>query len=89
MNLLITMALLLGFSAVCYFLLSVRLLTGKREIGSVPLGAAFLAGLATGVWKSESEITDAWREERRFEATEDRQAVDQHLSRWREAVAKA
>ena len=42
MNLLVLMALLLGFSAVCYFLLGLRLITGKREIGSVPLGAAFL-----------------------------------------------
>ena len=42
MNFLVTMALLLGFSAVCYFLLGLRLITGKREIGSVPLGTAFL-----------------------------------------------
>ena len=42
MNMQVTMALLLGFSAVCYFLLGLRLLTGKREIGSMPLGAAFL-----------------------------------------------
>ena len=42
MNLLVLMALLLGFSAVCYFLLGLRLITGKREIGSMPLGAAFL-----------------------------------------------
>ena len=42
MNLLVVMSVLLGFSAVCYFLLGVRLLGGKREIGSVPLGLAFL-----------------------------------------------
>jgi diguanylate cyclase (GGDEF)-like protein/PAS domain S-box-containing protein len=42
MNLLIAMSVFLGFSAVCYFLLAVRLISGKREIGSFPLGAAFL-----------------------------------------------
>jgi diguanylate cyclase (GGDEF)-like protein/PAS domain S-box-containing protein len=42
MNLLVVMSLLIGFSAVCYFLLGVRLIAGKREIGSLPLGAAFI-----------------------------------------------
>jgi len=42
MNLLIPMSVFLGFSAVCYFLLAVRLISGKREIGSLPLGVAFL-----------------------------------------------
>jgi diguanylate cyclase (GGDEF)-like protein len=42
MNLTVTFSLLLGFSAVCYFLLGVRLLSGKREIGSLPLGVTFL-----------------------------------------------
>jgi glycerol kinase len=30
------------------------------------LGAAFLAGLATGVWHSQEEIARLWQEERRF-----------------------
>lgn len=42
MNLLVALSLLLGFSAVCYFLLGVRLVSGKREIGSLPLGVTFL-----------------------------------------------
>lgn len=42
MNLMVVIAVLLGFSAVCYFLLGLRLMGGKREIGSVPLGAAML-----------------------------------------------
>jgi diguanylate cyclase (GGDEF)-like protein/PAS domain S-box-containing protein len=42
MNLSVTLSLLLGFSAVCYFLLGVRLMSGKREIGSLPLGVTFL-----------------------------------------------
>ena len=31
------------------------------------LGAAFLAGLATGVWSSTDELADTWRLDRRFE----------------------
>lgn len=42
MNMLIVMSVLIGFSAVCYFLLGVRLISSKREIGSMPLGFAFL-----------------------------------------------
>ncbi len=42
MNLLVVTSVLLGFSAVCYFLLGVRLIGGKREVGSIPLGAGFI-----------------------------------------------
>ena len=42
MNMLVVLSVLIGFSAVCYFLLGVRLIGGKREIGSLPLGFAFL-----------------------------------------------
>src|SRR5439155_16221134 len=34
-------------------------------IETTALGAAFLAGLAVGVWKSTAEITHSWREEKR------------------------
>ena len=42
MNLMLVIAATLGFSAVCYFLLGLRLLGGKREIGSQPLGVVLL-----------------------------------------------
>lgn len=53
------------------------------------LGAAFLAGLAAGVWHDKAAIRSAWKEDRRFEPAADRTAVEQHLARWNEAVAKA
>ena len=31
------------------------------------LGAAYLAGLATGYWKDTAEIAEQWRTQRRFE----------------------
>jgi glycerol kinase len=52
-------------------------------------GAAFLAGLGAGLWKSKAEIARVWREQRRFEPSTDRAAADQALARWHEAVAKA
>ena len=33
------------------------------------LGAAFLAGLGTGVWSSPAELADVWQLDRRFEPT--------------------
>ena len=42
MNLDPVLALLLGFSAACYAALGVRLVTAKREVGTVPIGFLFL-----------------------------------------------
>jgi glycerol kinase len=53
------------------------------------LGSAFLAGLATGVWSSKADIASTWREQKRFEPTDDRAAVSKQLAAWDEAVAKA
>jgi glycerol kinase len=50
------------------------------------LGAAFLAGLATGVWSSTEELRDTWRLDRRFEPeTRD----DASYKRWQEAVTRS
>ena len=42
MNLLVVMSVLLAFSAVCYLLLGLRLVSGKNEPGSTPLGVTFM-----------------------------------------------
>ena len=50
------------------------------------LGAAFLAGLATGYWSSEQEVASLWQEDRRFLpalGSSERQAA---LERWSLAV---
>jgi glycerol kinase len=49
------------------------------------LGAAFLAGLATGVWPSQAELAATWRLDRRFrpEARDER-----GYARWRAAVQR-
>ncbi len=50
------------------------------------LGAAFLAGLATGVWSSTTEIAATWRLDRRFEPGDRDDAAH---ARWREAVRRS
>jgi glycerol kinase len=53
------------------------------------MGAAFLAGIGAGLWRGTTEISKAWREQRRFVPGMDRQAVAATLSQWRAAVGKA
>ncbi len=53
------------------------------------LGAAYLAGLATGLWDSIDEVAAQWREDRRFEP---RMAEDERRGRladWRRALERA
>ena len=40
---------------------------GPRSLETTGLGAAFLAGLGTGVWSSTDEIAATWRLDQRFE----------------------
>jgi glycerol kinase len=58
-------------------------------VESTALGAAFLAGLGTGVWKDQDQIRKTWREQKRFRPAMDRASVDEHLARWDAAVRKA
>ncbi|MDB5753098.1 MAG: glycerol kinase, partial [Ramlibacter sp.] len=53
------------------------------------LGAAYLAGLATGFWRDAAEIAGQWRADRRFEPqlAEGRRLAK--LARWREAVERS
>ncbi|MBV8665606.1 MAG: glycerol kinase GlpK [Burkholderiaceae bacterium] len=53
------------------------------------LGAAYLAGLATGFWSSTEEISTQWRIERRFEPAMPAQQAKHHLQLWRKAVERA
>ncbi len=53
------------------------------------LGAAFLAGLATGVWESEEEVARLWRLERRFEPGMGEEQRQELLHNWHRAVERA
>jgi len=58
-------------------------------VETTALGAAFLAGLGTGVWRSMAEITKVWKQQARFEPNVDRSAAEELLARWNVAVANA
>ena len=49
------------------------------------LGAAFLAGLATGVWSSQDELKATWRLDKRFAPA---QRDDANYARWQEAIRR-
>jgi glycerol kinase len=53
------------------------------------LGAAYLAGLTAGLWKSREEIAAHWKLERRFEPRMNPSAAEQMMSRWRDAVGRS
>jgi len=53
------------------------------------LGAAYLAGLAVGFWKSGDEIAKQWRAERRFEPTMALDRVRELRARWTQALDRA
>jgi glycerol kinase len=50
------------------------------------LGAAFLAGLAVGVYRSRAELAAQWRVERRFLPTLPRQRAAELMAQWEHAV---
>ena len=53
------------------------------------LGAAYLAGLATGYWRDADEIASQWQVDRRFEPRMPAADRVAKLARWREAVEHA
>ena len=52
------------------------------------LGAAYLAGLATGVWASTGDIADRWRAAAEFEPNPDRASADELYEGWQRAVGR-
>ena len=53
------------------------------------LGAAYLAGLAIGVYADLDELSAQWRAERRFEPTMSRERAAELMARWNHAVRQA
>ncbi|MEX2262892.1 MAG: glycerol kinase GlpK [Bryobacteraceae bacterium] len=53
------------------------------------LGAAYLAGLATGFWKNVEEVEGFWRAERRFEPRMEPAKREALFGGWKDAVRRA
>jgi glycerol kinase len=50
------------------------------------LGAAFLAGLAEGVWDDVDDVSAHWHDDGRFTPTADRAEIDARYAQWQQAV---
>ncbi|MGF6210842.1 glycerol kinase GlpK [Comamonas sp. 4034] len=55
-------------------------------VETTALGAAYLAGLSTGVYQSTDELSALWKAERRFVPTQDKARADALMARWEQAV---
>jgi glycerol kinase len=58
------------------------------DIETTALGAAYLAGLAVGFWKSVEELESFWKVERRFEPRYDAGRRNELFHSWQKAVAR-
>ena len=53
------------------------------------LGAAYLAGLSTGVYGSVVDLAELWQADRTFVPTLPRERADELMQRWEHAVRQA
>ncbi len=60
-----------------------------ESVETTALGAAYLAGMAVGVFDGLDSVVDAYRIERSFEPQVTQGERDGHLKRWRDAVRRA
>jgi len=60
-----------------------------KVLETTALGAAYLAGLATGVWDSREEIAKQWKVARRFEPKMKRDEAERRMGEWRRALERA
>jgi len=58
------------------------------DVETTALGAAYLAGLATGFWNSVEDVESFWRAERRFEPRMPRAECEHLYTGWSSAVAR-
>jgi glycerol kinase len=60
-----------------------------RTVETTALGAACLAGLAVGTWKSRDEIASRWAVDRRFEPRRTAAEMHELQGQWRRAVERS
>ena len=60
-----------------------------RVTETTALGAAYLAGLATGFWSSEQELSASWQVDRRFEPSIGRDRAAEQMHQWSRAVDRS
>ena len=60
-----------------------------KVIETTALGAAYLAGLAVGFWKSREEVAKAWQVDRVFEPQKSADHAAHRVERWKEALSRS
>lgn len=65
-----------------------RRIVRPLDIETTALGAAYLAGLATGYWKSEAELESFWKADRVFEPAMREDERESLYAGWKKAVAR-
>jgi len=60
-----------------------------KVLETTALGAAYLAGLATGYWRDVDDLRANWRVDRRFEPSLPRERIAELRAGWDKAVARA
>jgi glycerol kinase len=63
--------------------------TRPHTLETTALGAAYLAGLATGVWSSLEDVASHWQAGPTFEPSPDRSKVEAMRARWNRAVERS
>lgn len=66
-----------------------RRIVRPADSETTALGAAYLAGLATGVWKSPADLESLWTRDREWEPQMDAGRRDELYQGWKQAVQKA
>jgi glycerol kinase len=59
------------------------------DVETTALGAAYLAGIAEGIWSGSDEVESFWRVERRFEPRMSESERERLMVQWRAAVVRA
>jgi len=60
-----------------------------QTVETTALGAAYLAGLATGVWRDVPEIAAHWRRARVFDPQMSRDVAAERMANWLRAIERA
>ena len=60
-----------------------------QQIETTSMGAAYLAGLGAGVWKSIDEIKKIWKIDRSFKSKISKKQLMQRTQSWNKAIKKA
>jgi glycerol kinase len=60
-----------------------------ETLETTALGAAYLAGLATGFWQDKEELKSRWRLRRRYEPQMGEEERERLYARWKEALSRA